>query len=672
MRIINSERSSHKGMHITNIMKTGIVGLFMLFFALTLQAQGKNDILFYVEKSPVSVDEFKYIYEKNNREQASYSQESLREYLDLYINFKLKVEKAKELKYDQNKSYKDELAGYRAQLADSYVINKEVISRIIDDIYSRQFRDIEVSHILINLDRNVMWEKELEALEAIQKVKKELDNGMTFTRAVNQFSQDRASAASGGNIGYITAPLPDGYVALENAAYNLKVGEVSDPIRTDRGYHLIQITDKREARGIMEAEHLLIRNKKNGIRLADALPRINKIYKDINEGLTSFNEATIKYSEDRETKGSGGSLGQFGIGQYEQSFEDGAFALESDGDISQPIETSIGYHIIRRVSKKEMPSREIISERVKSRPQQGERFELKRRTVIDNIKKEAGFSFNKELLTSFKESLDDSYFGFNWIPVQYEGEEVMSFDIDSYSIDQFSAFAKKSAKERMRAKNQKSIGESVDEIFDLFIGEKAIIYAENRLEERYPEFNNLMREYKEGILLFDITKDFVWDKAAQDTTAIRSFYSVNKDRYKWGERVRFTNYSLRTTDPTIITPILNASRKKSPEELIEEFNVESDIIVHKTEILDRDHETLKGIQISEGTISPPEFHNNLKVTTFRKIEEILPPRLKTLKEARGYVISDYQDQLDKEWIDELRKEYKVKIEKKALKNLIIK
>ena len=631
---------------------------------------GQNkDVLFSIEGEPVMVDEFKYIYEKNNREQADYSEESVKEYLDLYINFKLKVRKARDLGYDQNTSYQNELAGYRAQLADSYVINNEVIERIIDDVYSRQQQDVEIAHLLISLDRNVTEDKEKEARDQIRDIRSQIEDGLTFEMAIGRFSHDRGSAGSAGNLGYITAPLPDGYVALENVAYTLKVGEISDPIRTDRGYHLIKVLDKRPARGQIEAEHLLIRNIKNGIRLADALPRAKKIFTDITNGTVSFNEATIKYSEDRETKGNGGHLGVFGIGQYEKSFEDAAFSLAKNGDITEPVQTSIGYHIIRRLSKRELPGREVLEERIKNQPKQGERFELMRKKVVESIKKEAKFKEDNSLLTSFKESLDDNFFSYSWQVASYSDDQFIRFDEDKYNLTDFAEFVKKSAKERMRAKGQKSIDSIVDDLYDMFIEEKAIQYAENRLEERYPEFNNLMREYKEGILLFDITKDIVWDKAAEDTTAIKMYYQSHRDNYQWNERVKVTNYSLRTIQPNIVTPILNASRKATPEELKDQFNKEQDLVVFTRETVDRNHESIQGFTVSEGSISSPTFHNNLNVTTFKKIEEILPPRPKTLREARGYVISDYQDQLDKEWVSELKKEYKVKTNKKVLKRL---
>lgn len=643
--------------------------VLLVFLVNTLYAQ-KEETLFSINGEPVSVSEFKYIYEKNNRDQADYSQKSIEEYLELYVNFKLKVHKARELKYDQSDSYKQELEGYRLQLADSYVIDREVISRMVDEIHQRHQMDIELNHILLAFDRKGPPNKRIEAYNKAQKVKKELDEGKPFEQAVVQYSQDRNSAAIGGNIGFINAPLPDGYVALEDAAYNLEVGELSDPIRTDLGYHIIQVVSKRPARGEMEAKHLLIRKERNGIKLADAEPRINRIYESIKSGTKTFEEATIISSEDKDTKGNSGSLGFFGIGQYERDFEDAAFALQNDGDISMPVETSIGWHIIKRVSKKKLDSKEVIKNRIKGRPKSGERFDIVTKEVVASIQKEASFKEDTQLIDGLKEELQSDFFSYNWKVGQYDEKELLSFGSDSYNLNDFTDFAKKNNKLRMRAKGIKSVAESVDELYELFIREKAITFAENRLEERYPEFKNLMREYREGILLFDLTKDLVWDKASKDTAEIRAFYNDHKSDYVWEDRADVTHFTINSTDPTLITKILNDSRNKTTQELTDLYNTQKELIFFRQETLESSHEELQGMTLKKGQVSGPRFKKALKVTTFKKIDNVIPSRQKTLKEARGYIISDYQELLDEQWIAKLHKENDVKISKKVLKKII--
>lgn len=642
--------------------------LILLLIGTTGLAQ--DNALFHIEKEPVSVSEFKYIYEKNNRGKADYSKSSVDEYLDLYINFKLKVHKARELSYDQSKTYQQELQGYRSQLADSYIIDKEVISRMVDEVYDRQKQDVELKHILISVDRKTSPEQQQQAYKQVLKVKKAIDDGMGFGRAVIQYSQDRNSAAEGGDIGFVHAPLPNGYIEIEDVAYSLQVGDISEPIRTDLGYHIIKVISKRPARGTMEAQHLLIRKKSaSGIRLAGAQPKAQKIYESIIGGERSFDEATVISSEDKDTKGNKGNLGFFTIGQYERSFEDAAFALAKDGDVSAPVETSIGWHIIKRVSKRPLDTKDIIRERLKNSPKQGDRFERIRGDVVDEIKKEASFKEDEKLLSEFTSALSDDYFNYNWQIPDIEDKVLVTFGSDQHKISDFIGFAKKNSKERMRAKGQESIEQSVQGIYNSYVTTKAIAFAESRLEERYPEFNNLMREYKEGILLFDIAKDMIWDKASKDTAAIATFFQSHGDNYKWKNRARLTRYSVRTTEPAQVTTMVTYAKDNSSEDVLALFNKGKELLLHNEETLEEGHKNLEGVTLETGYVSKPVYNDKLQVTTFVKVEEVIPARNKTLKEAKGYVISDYQDQLDKNWIEELKREYKVKIQNKQLKRL---
>ena len=650
-----------------HIMKHFVI--FCLVFSF-LDAAGQSDApLFYIENTPVHISEFKYIYEKNNRDNADYSKESLEEYLDLYINFKLKVQKARELGYHDSESYKEELAGYRSQLADSYVIDREVLEKQADQIYERSQWDVELQHILISLERksnptNVARARD-KAWEAFTAIK----DGLSFEDAVKEFSEDKNSVSEGGRIGFINAPLPDGYVALEHEAYRLNVGEISEPVRSDLGFHILKIGSKRPARGQMEAQHILIRNSRNGIRLADAKPRASRIYNQINSGDISFEEAVRKYSEDRETKTKGGNLGVFGIGQYEQSFEEGAFALSKDGEISPPVATSIGWHIVKRVRKITPQSNELILERIKALPKQGERFELARNQVVDKLKVEGNYSEDRSLLEKFTEGLDDIFFSYSWQP-SAQGEGVLfTFDTDSYRLADFAAYAKSNTRVRMRAKGTQNIEQTVEELFSMYVNEKAIAYAEKSLEDRYPEFSNLMREYREGILLFDITKEIIWDKAARDTAGVANYYNQHSDKYIWKDRAQVTSYTLRSINPELVADVINSARNYNPSQLANKFNHDNELVVYKEELLESDNKSLIGISLNQGTITAPDFKKNLKVTTFKKIENLIPAGPKTLQEARGYVISDYQDYLDQEWIAQLKKEYKIKIQKKALKGL---
>ena len=643
----------------------------IILFLLAAQSLGAQDkTLFSIGDEEVSISGFKYIYEKNNRDKADYSEQSLKEYLELYINFKLKVHKAKEQGYDDTDTYKAELQGYRQQLADSYIIDKEVIVKMAEEIERRQKNDVELQHIFVTAAEKSSRERLEEARITIQDIKSKIDDGLPWENAVNLYSQDRSSAAYGGDIGYINAPLPEGFVALENQAYLIKPGQISEPVQTKNGYHIIKVVSKRPARGSMEGKHLLIRKEKNGIPLANAYPRIKKIYDEIKGGTRTFEQATIVSSEDTDTKGNEGYLGFFTIGQYDRAFEDAAFAITEDGGISEPVETSVGWHIIKRVSKKPLDDISVIQERIKNAPLQGERFEKMRDIVVNDIKAEANFSEDIDLLNKYIQGLNEDYYTYRWRIGGTDGGVLLSYGDDKYGLADFADFLKINSKARMKDKDRRSISASVYELYEEFVIEKAIAYAEDRLEDRYPEFKNLMREYREGILLFDIAKDQIWDKAASDTTAISRFFDQHSANYQWEERYKLSQYTVRSITPTEITNILNTARTtETSKDLIEKFNTDKELILRKEEILEKGHKSLDGMIMRKGFVSAPKFNNKLQLTTFTKVEEVIPAQAKSLKEARGYVISDYQDQLDKEWIAALREEYKVKINQKRLRSL---
>ena len=645
-----------------------LFSLIMLIMPLVAQ---KDQVLFEINGEPVLTPEFQYIYEKNNRDKADYSKESLEEYLDLYINFKLKVRKAKDLGYADTDAYKEELEGYRKQLADSYVIDREVVDKIINEIYDRKQYDLRLSHILIVDNGNSGSAQTKEALETIQAIEKEIQDGLDFEEAAGRHSQDRNSAQLGGDIGYLTAALPDGFFELENAVYNLNVGEISGIVKTGLGFHLVKVVDRRPARGTMEAAHILIKEKKGDFATAGLRDRLESLRQKILSGEMTWEDAVKTGSQDMRTKSKAGNLGYFGIGQYESSFEDAAFSISEDGGISEPVLTSLGWHIIKRLNKKAPADRVTIKEQVRSLMHQGLRFEHAKSEVVQKLKKDGNFNERTEYLQIFRDSIGDDFFDYSWQVPDFKNIRLFTFGDQKAGLSEFAEFAKRSSKTRLRAKGSKKISEVITELYNDFVSDRAIEYAESQLEERYPDFKNLMREYEEGILLFEITKDNVWDKAASDSLGLQDFYNRNSKNYKWRPRAKVTHYSVRTSDPNRIHPFFSSAKTMDAKQMDEKFNIgDTEILMYTEDVLEAGAEPLRGMHWEPGTVSAPKINNELRMTTFKKIEEVMPAGPKTLRDARGYVISDYQDELEKEWVKQLRDEYKVLVKRKALKNLI--
>ena len=651
-------------------MKNSFLGLLLVLFFCASGLAQDDKVLFTVGDDQVTVSEFTYIYEKNNREKALYDKESLEEYLELYSNFKLKVHQAKELGMNQAESYKAELAGYRRQLADSYVIDREVNDQMVEQLYERNKLDVHLKHILIPLKRKASSADEKLALDKLTQVNMALNAGTKFEEVAIEMSEDKGSSSNGGDVGYMTSGLPDGYVELEEAMYNTPVGSHVGPIRTDFGYHWVKVEDTRPARGRIELSHILVRKKNKGQTTNDPKELIDAMYNALKINPELFEDVVRTSSQDEKTKNAKGYLGYIGIGQYEKTFEDAAFSLTENGQISMPIETSTGYHIIKRISKKSPDSRDQIAAKIKDRRNTGERFNLQKVKVVKQIQEESGFQTDSDALKQFLEPLGNDFFDFNWTTPEYDEIPLFNYADRVATIKTFGEYVKKNNKIRIRGKNR-GIAETVNELYQNYIGDEAIAYVESQLEDRYLEFKNLLREYEEGILLFEITKNAVWDKASTDTAGLKRYYTLNQNKYIWEPRADISSYSIRSVDTDLLNQIIAFAQSNSPEETKKRFNTgQTELVMHQSSTVERSSDLAKGVLFKVGTMTEPDVNQGLRITRFKKVEGVYPASKKSLKESRGYVISDYQDQLEREWIADLRERYDVNINKRVLRSLI--
>lgn len=625
--------------------------------------RAKSDpVLFTVAGKPVHVSEFLYIYSKTNREKADFSKASLEEYLDLYTKFKLKVQRARDLKLDTIPNLKQELEGYRQQLADSYLLDKQVTEKLIQEAYDRSKQDLSISHIMIGIRRNPTARDTMLAYKKIMAAKKELDEGGYFIEVAQTHSDDKTVKDNKGNIGYFTAPFPNGFYAFEKAAYNLKSGTYSEPIRTPLGYHIIKVDNARPARGEIEVAHILLRKK-----TPNAQEAIGQIRQEIIDG-GDFEAIAKQRSQDKNTAAKGGYVGVFGISTYEKAFEDAAFGLTQDGELSEPFETQAGWHIIKRISRKPIATYDKAKPRLKTKIQKDARFELAKESMVKSIQQENNFSENKNALTSFASTLGKDFTTFSWkAPQNKSSETLFSLGDTKYTVGDFTDYLGQAGRQRMQYSNGSPVNAVMD-IYANYVSEKTLKFEERNLERKYPDFKALMREYREGILLFEITKQEVWDKASQDTSGLAIFYAKNKGKYKWKERARISQYSV--SDFSITDKVRKASQSNSVADIKRKFNKAGEVVTVKELTIERGrNKTLDAMSWETGRLSAMEPDKATKSFSFIKIEEILPAGDKKLDDARGYVVADYQDYLEQQWIEELKKAYPVKVHKKTFKNL---
>ncbi len=637
-----------------------------LFLPLGINAQNEDPVLFTVKNNPVNASEFLYIYSKTNRDKADFSKASLEEYLDLYTKFKLKVQRAKDMKLDTIPALQKELGGYRKQLADSYLLDKEVTEKLIKESYDRSLKDISVSHIMVALKKNPTPQDTATAYKRILQIKGKLDGGSDFVKVAKSLSDDKSASTNNGSLGYFTSPFPNGFYDFESAAYSLKKGQYSSPVRTPIGYHIIRVDDTRQARGEMEAAHILIRHKSQNPKMT-----IDSIYQLL-EGGQKFEDLAEIYSADKKTATKGGYVGFFGISKYEKSFEDAAFGLNKDGAYSTPIKSLAGYHIIKRISRKTTPKYDQAKARLKAKIQKDSRFDLAKDAMVNQIKTANGFKAMGSPISNFGSKLDKEFLTYRWkAPTEDMDEIIFALGEDRYTLGDFTKYLETASRKRMQLARTGTVVDALTILYNDYVTDTALKYEERNLEAKYPDFKALMREYEEGILLFEITKQEVWDKASQDTTGLRNFYNKNKSKYKWGKRAVVSTYTLNDA-AHISDKIGSFVEKNSPDVVLGKYNKNGkEPVMHKQTTVERGrNKEIDALDWTQGTLSKMEMDRKNKQITFMKVEQILEPSVKQLSEARGYVVADYQDFLEKQWLAELKKAYKVQTNKKVFKSLI--
>jgi len=645
----------------------------MIFLACSAFAQ--NDAtLFTVKGTPVTTSEFKYIYSKTNQDKADFSEKSLREYLELYTNFKLKVQKARDMKLDTIASLNSELDGYKKQLAKSYLEDKEVTEKLIREAFDRMQLDLDVSHILVNCDRNRPAADTLRAYNRALDWSKMIKKGADFSKMALDSSEDKSVKENRGNLGFITAMLPDGYYEVEKAIYGAKIGDVVGPVRSNAGYHLLRVNASRPARGEVEVNQILIRKGDTPEKNALKKMRADSAYNALLAG-EKWETASLNYSDDKTTAAKGGYIGFFGINRYQRVFEDAAFGLEKDGDYSKLVETTLGWHIIQRKSRRPVASFDQLKRGLSERIKRDSRSEAAKQAIISRIKKDGGYTEDQKVLAAWSgKQLDTVFHTFKWKPDPAKPQDVLfRYGQDKvYTVADFEDYSQRAGRDRMRGAGY-PVQETINKLYKTWGDETAMSFEESQLDRKYPEFKSLMREYEEGILLFEALKQNVWDRANNDTIGLQKYYNEElASKYQWNERAKVIFYTVKTDDQKVLAKVRELAAIKPTAAVLKKFNKKGkpEVVSVLEKLYEKDKNKDLGILWKAGDMTVAKTDTTTRTSSFLKIEEIVPPTPKVLAEARGYAVADYQDFLEKKWIQDLRKEYPVILNEAAFKTLI--
>jgi peptidyl-prolyl cis-trans isomerase SurA len=492
--------------------------------------------LFSIAGEPVSEQEFLYVYRKNNISRDTVQpSEDLRQYLDLYINFKLKVREAREKGLHQQPSFQEELDSYKKQLARPYLTESSVTEQLVNEAYQRLATEINASHILIAINPGAAPADTLAAWQKAQDLRQRALAGTDFGDLARRFSDDPSAQSNRGNLGYFTA-LQMVY-PFENAAYTTPVGAVSAPVRTRFGYHVLKVHDKRPSQGKVKVAHLMVRTQPDmsAEEQATAKARVEALYQQLQQG-ESWDALVRQFSEDKSTAAKGGELQAFSTGQMIPEFEKVSFGLTEKGSIGAPVQTPYGWHIIKLLEREGLPPLEEIRGELEARVSRDSRSQLQEEALIARLKNENDFSENKAALQALMQQADSSLLqgSWNYQPSEAEGAQLLFSLTDStYTTADFVAWLSEHPYNRQTA----APAILLDRLYREWQKEEIISYEEAHLETKYEDYRMLVQEYHDGILLFQLMKENVWAKALEDTTGLQNYFTQHQDKYQWQERI---------------------------------------------------------------------------------------------------------------------------------------
>ena len=638
--------------------------LLLVFLPLTAWCQ--DEVLLTIGDQPVMRSEFERIYHKNNRVDG-YEQKSVEDYLELFINFKLKVLEAKNQGYDTMRSFVTELAGYRDQLAKPYLQNRKVIESQIKEAYDHTINEVNASHIMAKLPANPSPADTLKAYNKIMDIRKRILAGESFEKIAREESDDPSAKQNEGRLGWFSAFMM--VFPFEDAAYRTPVGSLSMPVRSKYGYHLIKVNAVRPALGEIKLSHIMTRATKNDTpdKIAQAKDKIFKYYDMLKNG-TPFADVARNYSEDAGSAKSGGQMRWLKSGELPPDIEEVVYALNDSNDYSVPLQSDYGWHIFQLHQKRPVASYEKMKNILEERIMSDDRGKIAEQSKIAEIMKESGFVKYSENIDAVAQVMDSAVYIGTWNPAPagdliepvfaINGREYTQKDLASYII------------QTKRYRKELTLLQIARTKCDELINKELLAYESSKLEQKYPEFKYLMEEYHDGILLFNITDNQVWSKAVKDSAGLKAYFALHQGEYTWNERADVSVYTLK--DAGKLNDVKKLAAKRSSKKLSSAEFIKmvcpNDSVPCMT-ITDGRYEQ------GDTAVTGKFAWKKGSVTVSDKgkkvvfVNAILAPAPKTLNEIRGQATADYQNYLDQQWIAELRTKYPVKINQEVLKNV---
>lgn len=640
--------------------------IFVAAFALLATEHAGAQTLFTYGNNPVSKDEFLRAYNKN-KTPVTDKEKSLREYLDLYTRFKLKVKAASELRLDTLQQLQYDVQNFRGQVEESYLNDEKELGRLVNEVFTRNQKDVHVLHYSIGINGKLSPADSAKNYKLLTELQEILAKpGSDHSAEINALNNRNGDIIKVGDIGYITSfSIP---YEMESLVYGLKPGEVSSIYKTKSALHLFKNAGERPGAGKWKVAQLLFAvppgsdeaTKTAAKKLADS------VYTVLTSG-ANFEAMAKQYSNDKLTYMNGGQLPEFGTGKYDQAFESAVFALKNDGDISKPIATAYGYHIVKRLQHTPPPAEaldEALMNQLKQQVLQDGRVNIAKANFLKNIKVKTGFKRNPMLK-------DQDLF-------RFADSVVAAKEVGKYPINKilFVSFTKSKVTgadwlnfvKDYKLNTDVYKGEDNKALLEKYISTVVVEYYRKHLDAFDPEFKYQMQEFKEGNMLFEVMERNVWSKAAADNDGLKKYYNANKSRYKWAESaavILFNANSLKTAEEAAEALAKGSSWKQIAD--ASEGSIQADSGRYEIAQL----QLPENIIVKEGLSTKPALNGNDNTASFLKVLTTYPAdQQRSFEEARGLVINDYQGYLEEQWIAELKKKYPVKANEAVFQSML--
>ncbi|MDG1778016.1 MAG: peptidylprolyl isomerase [Flavobacteriaceae bacterium] len=613
------------------------------------QQPTNSEILITINSEEITVDEFLDVYNKNINLVQNVNQKDIDDYLELYLNYKLKLLEARALKYDQKQSYKQEYEGYKKQLEQKYLTDKNVTEALIQEAYNRTIEEVKAQHILVRTSSD---QDTLAASEKLNVLRNRFLNE-DFDLLKKEIHDGKKIFAE--NLGYFSAFKM--VYDFENAAFNTSVGDVSQPFKTQFGYHIVKVLDKRPSRGKAKAAHIMIaHNSKDSLQTPEQ--RINELHRLLLQG-ESFENLAKQFSEDKSSAKNGGNLKPFSSSEINSEiFVDTAFGLE-DGAISNPIRTKFGWHIIKLISTIPVKDFEEIKFDLEQKVKRDSRSSLIEKKMIESLKKQYQIDApNRDEISSLFFKVEEQN---DWTLQDGVAPKDQFIKIQNRVLthDDFLIFLNK----KRSLKNNSSTSELVLRSYNTFLEEQLMQYKKDRLPLENKEYAQILKEYEEGLMLFDIMQEKIWDGAKNDSIGLLNHYESNQAKFIASAEI--TGTIARSKKKSALKKIIKMwSDGRSNDDITNDLNAKRQQIILSTGSFEIDNPLLpKKVKFKEGISSIFPIEDSYVVLN---ISAQSPQKMQSFEDSKGAVISSYQAELEKHWIENLRTKYNISINKNAL------